>query len=93
MAFIGQSLLFSLKNKKIISYEIFNPFIDSIETVATNIDKAFDDLKNGKLSSDEFTANMVTLDLELMILQSYHIQKMKRILILTIIQNFLKMIN
>jgi len=54
LAFIGKALLKSLVDRGIIDNELYNNFMNSINTVASEMSSEFLLLKQGKLSKEEF---------------------------------------
>ena len=56
MAFIGKKLMESLQERGAVSDEDYNQFFFSISTVATELDSAFEELRTGTISVDDFLA-------------------------------------
>ena len=54
LEFIGKILLKSLVHKKIINEEVYNKFMNSIRTVATELTEDFKLMSSGAISKEEF---------------------------------------
>ena len=54
LAFIGKILLKSMVKEKIIDQKFYDNFLNSINTVATEINSHFNQLVNGKLTQEDF---------------------------------------
>lgn len=54
LAFVGKIILKSMVDKKIIDNELYDSYLKSVSTVATDMSKDFNILNNGKMSKEKF---------------------------------------
>ncbi len=54
LAFIGKTILISMKDEALISEKFYHDFLNSIETILTKFNKDLRDFYRGKISKDDF---------------------------------------